>query len=178
MESIFQQILDFCNNNVVLLAIVSVLTVVTLILDKCTKLFHPLKEIILHAIATKRQKQHREQQLFDSVAQLTKLVEIVNRRLTANDDMTHGLSDKLDELNKKVSDIKDKTFENEKDRLKSELFVYGNRCRRKMPLALDEYRHISDVYKKYHDELNCNGDGQREFEFITAYFNDECMSQE
>lgn len=178
MGTIFQQIIDFCNNNVILLALISVLTVLTLILDKCTKLFHPLKEIISHAINSKRQKQHREQQLFDTVGQLTKLVETVNQRLTINDEMTQELSNKLDELSNKISDIQDRTFENEKDRLKSELFVYGNRCRRKMPLALDEYRYVADIYQKYHDELHCNGDGQREFEFITAYFNDECMSQE
>ena len=77
------------------------------------------------------------------------------------------------ELSNVKEDLSDKIFKNEKDRLKSELFDCGNRCRRKMPLYLEEFRHIQAVYEKYHDELHANGNGKEEYDFISTYFNSQ-----
>ena len=70
-----------------------------------------------------------------------------------------------------VSELSGRIFRNEADRLRSELFDCGNRCRRDIPLSGEEFRHIQDVYKKYHEELGCNGIGEDEYNFIMRYFN-------
>jgi hypothetical protein len=70
-----------------------------------------------------------------------------------------------------ISDLKDKILKNESDRLRSELFSCGNRCRREIPLSGEEFRHIQEVYAKYHEELHCNGIGEDEYNFIKDYFN-------
>ena len=70
-----------------------------------------------------------------------------------------------------ISELKDRILKNESDRLRSELFSCGNRCRREIPLSGEEFRHIQDVFKKYSEELKCNGIGEDEYNFIKDYFN-------
>jgi hypothetical protein len=70
-----------------------------------------------------------------------------------------------------VQELKERIFKNEADRLRSELFDCGNRCRRRIPLSGEEYRHIQGVFRKYSKELHENGSGEDEYNFITTYFN-------
>lgn len=70
-----------------------------------------------------------------------------------------------------IQELKERIFKNEADRLRSELFDCGNRCRRRIPLSGEEYRHIQGVFKKYSEELHENGSGEDEYNFITTYFN-------
>lgn len=70
-----------------------------------------------------------------------------------------------------VQELSDRIFKNEADRLRSELFDCGNRCRRRIPLSGEEYRHIQGVFRKYSKELHENGSGEDEYNFITTYFN-------
>lgn len=72
-----------------------------------------------------------------------------------------------------VQELSDRIFRNEADRLRSELFDCGNRCRRRIPLSGEEFRHIQGVYKKYSDELHENSIGEDEYNFIRDYFNSE-----
>ena len=70
-----------------------------------------------------------------------------------------------------ISELKDRILKNESDRLRSELFSCGNRCRRDIPLSGEEFRHIQDVFIKYSEDLKCNGIGEDEYNFIKDYFN-------
>lgn len=70
-----------------------------------------------------------------------------------------------------VAELKERIFQNEADRLRSELFDCGNRCRRGIPLSGEEFRHIQVVFKKYSVELKCNSIGEDEYYFIKDYFN-------
>jgi uncharacterized membrane-anchored protein YjiN (DUF445 family) len=70
-----------------------------------------------------------------------------------------------------IQELSDRIFKNEADRLRSELFDCGNRCRRRIPLSGEEYRHIQGVFRKYSKELHENGSGEDEYNFITTYFN-------
>ena len=90
-----------------------------------------------------------------------------------NDNITKSHNELKNDIKNVKEDLSDKIFKNEKDRLKSELFDCGNRCRRKMPLYLEEFRHIQDVYAKYHNELHANGTGKEEYDFISEYFNSQ-----
>lgn len=83
--------------------------------------------------------------------------------------------DKLLEVNENLKDqldqVKENVLENEADRLRSELFDCGNRCRRNIRLHPEEMDHVRAVYDKYSNVLHQNGPGEAEFKFITDYYN-------
>ena len=70
-----------------------------------------------------------------------------------------------------LSELSDRIFRNEKDRLRGELFNCGNRCRRNITLTGEEFRYIQGVWTKYSEELHCNSIGEDEYKFIKDYFN-------
>ena len=77
----------------------------------------------------------------------------------------------LGDISNTLAELKSRIFENEADRLRSELFACGNRCRRGIPLSGEEFRHIQEVFRKYSVELKCNSIGEDEYNFIKDYFN-------
>ena len=87
-----------------------------------------------------------------------------------NDNITKSHDELKNDIKNVKEDLSDKIFKNEKDRLKSELFDCGNRCRRHIRLHPEEMDHIRDVYRKYSEVLHQNGPGQREFNFIADYY--------
>lgn len=101
----------------------------------------------------------------------------VDNNVKTNDQLIHKLDTKIDEILKtnktltaQLEQVKNNVLENEADRLRSELFDCGNRCRRHIRLHPEEMDHIRDVYKKYSEVLHQNGPGQREFNFIADYY--------
>lgn len=102
----------------------------------------------------------------------------VNANIADNDKLIHALDQKIDKLldandslKTKLDKVEDNVLANEADRLRSELFDCGNRCRRKIRLHPEEMEHIRAVYDKYHNVLHQNGPGEAEFNFITDYYN-------
>lgn len=83
------------------------------------------------------------------------------------------LKETVNQIVDSIQELSDRIFRNEADRLRSELFDCGNRCRRKIPLSGEEFRHIQGVFKKYSDELHENSIGEDEYNFIRDYFNSE-----
>jgi uncharacterized protein YukE/Flp pilus assembly pilin Flp len=88
------------------------------------------------------------------------------------------LNDKMDKLlevnenlKNQLDQVKENVLENEADRLRSELFDCGNRCRRNIRLHPEEMDHVRAVYDKYSNVLHQNGPGEAEFNFITDYYN-------
>ncbi|MEE1084304.1 MAG: hypothetical protein UH850_11325 [Paludibacteraceae bacterium] len=95
-----------------------------------------------------------------------------------NDELIQKLDEKMDKLletneavTAQLEQVKSNVLENEADRLRSELFDCGNRCRRRIRLHPEEMEHIRAVYKKYSEVLHQNGPGEKEFNFITDYYN-------
>ena len=95
-----------------------------------------------------------------------------------NDQLIHTLDTKIDRLlennenlTAQLEQVKSNVLENEADRLRSELFDCGNRCRRRIRLHPEEMEHIRAVYQKYSAVLHQNGPGEAEFKFITNYYN-------
>lgn len=83
--------------------------------------------------------------------------------------------DKLLESNEcfadRLSRVEENVLENEADRLRSELFDCGNRCRRGIRLHPEEMEHIRAVFTKYSQKLKQNGTGENEYNFICDYYN-------
>lgn len=102
----------------------------------------------------------------------------VDDSVRSNDELIQKLDGKMDKLletnealTTQLEQVKSNVLENEADRLRSELFDCGNRCRRHIRLHPEEMDHIRDVYRKYSEVLHQNGTGEREFNFITEYYN-------
>lgn len=103
---------------------------------------------------------------------VSKIITVTHKKeIEAHGKELNSLAQELSEVKGVINEIKELLFINEKDRLKGELFNCGNRCRRGIPLQLEEYRYIQEVYQKYSDELHCNHNGTEEYNFIRDYFN-------
>lgn len=114
----------------------------------------------------------------DNITKRNKWMDNVNNSVKNNDQFMHQLDGKIDKLledNKnfktQLDQVKENVLENEADRLRSELFDCGNRCRRNIRLHPEEMEHIRAVYTKYSNVLHQNGPGEAEFNFITDYYN-------
>jgi hypothetical protein len=102
----------------------------------------------------------------------------VDKSVCDNDKLIQALDGKIDKLletnenlKDQLSQVKSNVLENEADRLRSELFDCGNRCRRNIRLHPEEMEHIRVVWDKYSNKLHQNGSGEKEFNFITDYYN-------
>ena len=74
-------------------------------------------------------------------------------------------------LESRLASVEENVLENEADRLRSELFDCGNRCRRGIRLHPEEMEHIRVVFTKYSQKLRQNGTGEAEYNFICDYYN-------
>ena len=104
----------------------------------------------------------RQSQAKDVKAKIDEMVVMMNKSLA---------NDAAFEL--RLTSVEDKVLENEADRLRSELFDCGNRCRRGIRLHPEEMEHIRVVYKKYSEKLKQNGTGKTEYDFICDYYNNQ-----
>jgi chromosome segregation ATPase len=102
----------------------------------------------------------------------------VDKSVRDNDKLIQALDGKMDKLletnenlKEQLVQVKSNVLENEADRLRSELFDCGNRCRRNIRLHPEEMEHIRAVFNKYSKVLHQNGPGEAEFNFITDYYN-------
>lgn len=102
----------------------------------------------------------------------------VNNSIKTNDQLIQALDTKIDKLldaneklNTQLNQVKTNVLDNEADRLRSELFDCGNRCRRNIRLHPEEMEHMRSVFHKYSTVLKQNGTGEAEFKFITDYYN-------
>lgn len=123
-------------------------------------IFKPVRQYIVNSITRKAKETEIN-------LKLEKIQESNTNTSTTLDD----ISIKIDKINTRLDDLDTKVLENEADRLRSELFTCGNRCRRGIRLHPEEYDHILDVYTKYSEKLHKNGPGEAEMEFIRDYYN-------
>ena len=114
----------------------------------------------------------------DNITKRDKWMDKVNNSVKNNDQFIQNLDSKLDKLlannenlQTQLDQVKSNVLENEADRLRSELFDCGNRCRRHIRLHPEEMEHIRVVFNKYSNVLHQNGPGEAEFNFITDYYN-------
>lgn len=78
-----------------------------------------------------------------------------------------------DQLDARLTRVEENVLANEADRIRAELFDYGNRCRRGIRLHPEEFEHIRDIFHKYKDVLHQNHEGETEFHFIYRYYNNQ-----
>lgn len=81
-----------------------------------------------------------------------------------------GLDSQMKDLDNQIKDLDGQVKDNEKDRIRQEIFHYGYIARMKAPITTEEWRHIQEIYKKYHDVLKANGMVTEEYEYIKEYY--------
>ena len=74
-------------------------------------------------------------------------------------------------IERRINDIEKRVLENEADRIRTELFDCGNRCRRGIRLHPEEMDHLRTIFTKYSNILHQNGQGKAEMEYIIDYYN-------
>ena len=74
-------------------------------------------------------------------------------------------------IERRINDIERRVLENEADRIRTELFDCGNRCRRGIRLHPEEMDHLRTVFTKYSNILHQNGQGKAEMKYIIDYYN-------
>ena len=99
-----------------------------------------------------------------------KAIRLQQEALNKEDKVIQEIKSIVESISGIISNLDDRIFQNEKDRLRSELFNCGNRCRRGIALYNEEFRYIQGVYEKYSVELHCNSIGTDEYNFIRDYF--------
>ena len=116
------------------------------------------------------------QKIIDSFvkkSQDTKRDEIIDKM----DKKIDKLLEKNQSLDDRLTRVEENVLENEADRLRSELFDCGNRCRRGIRLHPEEMEHIRAVFTKYSETLKQNGTGSAEMDFITDYYNHQTFPE-
>lgn len=129
------------------------------IIGFCVK---PIRKFIIKKISEWSNKESQD-----------KAIQIQNEMIQKQNEAIEEIKNTVNQVVDIVSELSNRIFKNEADRLRSELFDCGNRCRRHIPLSGEEFRHIQEVFKKYSDELHCNSIGEDEYNFIKDYFNSE-----
>ena len=99
---------------------------------------------------------------------------------TKRNEIIDNMDKKIDKLleshknlDSRLTRVEINVLENEADRLRSELFDCGNRCRRGIRLHPEEMEHIRVVFTKYSQKLRQNGTGEAEYNFICDYYNQQ-----
>ena len=95
----------------------------------------------------------------------------VQKMRTDIQNNTKDNKEQIQNLDNKLKKIEENVLLNEADRLRSELFDCGNRCRRGIRLHPEEMDHVRAVFTKYSEVLHQNGTGENEYLFICDYYN-------
>ena len=116
----------------------------------------------------------------DNITKRDQWMTKVDTSVKNNDQFIQKLDHKLDtilsdnqSLKQQLIQVESRVLENEADRLRSELFDCGNRCRRHIRLHPEEMEHIRAVFDKYSNVLHQNGPGEKEYNFILDYYNQQ-----
>ena len=151
----------------ILKIISSILGCILSAITLCGICIKPIRKYVINKISKWSNKELQDK----AIQEQNKIIQKQNEAIAKEDKAIGEIKDTMDKIVDIVSELSDRIFRNEADRLRSELFDCGNRCRRRIPLSGEEFRHIQDVFKKYSDELKCNGIGEDEYNFIKDYFN-------
>ena len=146
----------------VLKLISTILTLIISLTTVCGFCIKPLRKFIINKISKWSNRESQDN-----------AIQTQNEMIQKQNETIKEIKDTVNQVVAIVSELSDRIFKNEADRLRGELFDCGNRCRRHIPLSGEEFRHIQEVFKKYSEELHCNSIGEDEYNFIKDYFNSE-----
>lgn len=77
----------------------------------------------------------------------------------------------IDSLDKKIDAVSKKVDTNEIDRIRYEILQFSGSLRNGLTRTENDYQHIEELYKKYHEDLKANSYITSEMEFIRSIKN-------
>ena len=133
----------------------------------CGIVIKPLRNAIIRKIKQWSAKDEHDKE----IQKQKQIIQQQGDAIKKEEEAIQDIKDALNNLVEIVSELSNRIFKNEADRLRSELFNCGNRCRRGIPLSGEEFRYVQGVFQKYSEELHENSIGEEEYNFIKDYFN-------
>ena len=124
-----------------------------------TTIFKPVRKKIVNWI------KHTSEASETSVA-----VKEINAKITALEGNVGEILERIDKIDDRIKTLDKRVFENERDRIKSELSEYASRCARGMKICPEEMVHIEEMYTKYSNDLHCNHTGTQNYNIIANYY--------
>lgn len=104
---------------------------------------------------------------------LKKLNDKRNKEIVAAvSELRESVQDRFEKIDKRLDSIDAKNDENERDRLKDEIFRCGNYARKGAHISSEEFRNVQRNYEKYHN-LGGNSIAHDEYLFICNYYNNK-----
>ena len=97
-------------------------------------------------------------------------VKEINVKITALEGNVGEILERIDKIDDRIKTLDKRVFENERDRIKSELSEYVSRCARGMKIYPEEMVHIEEMYTKYSNDLHCNHTGTQNYNIIANYY--------
>lgn len=97
-------------------------------------------------------------------------VKEINAKITALEGNVGEILERIDKIDDRIKTLDKRVFENERDRIKSELSEYASRCARGLKIYPEEMVHIEEMYTKYSDTLHCNHTGTQNYNIIANYY--------
>ena len=153
----------------ILKIISSILGCVLSAITLCSICIKPIRKYVINKISKWSNKELQDK----AIQEQNKIIQKQNEAIAKEDKAIGEIKDTMDKIVDIVSELSDRIFRNEADRLRSELFDCGNRCRRGIRLHPEEMDHIRAIYHKYKDVLHQNHEGDAEFDFINQYYNQQ-----
>lgn len=97
-------------------------------------------------------------------------VKEINAKITALEGNVGEILERIDKIDDRIKTLDKRVFENERDRIKSELSEYASRCARGIKIYPEEMVHIEEMYTKYSNDLHCNHTGTQNYNIIANYY--------
>jgi predicted RNase H-like nuclease (RuvC/YqgF family) len=150
--------------------IISCITLAGLIVSLIVK---PVRKAISKKIINITHSDEIKKNHSEAIKKQNEEIKKQNEEIKKQGERMDALQKTFESNSEDLKEIKELIFINEKDRLRGELFNCGNRCRRSIPLSLEEYRYIQTVGDKYLHTLKCNSIGEDEYRYICNYYESE-----
>lgn len=136
---------------------------ILLFIENSKKLvFKPLTKIFTFMFGWLHQKEDKE------IKALMSSVKSFMNKSDERDDIIIGM----------VNNLSTRINDNECDRIRAEMFNYGRISRGHGHISTEEWRHIQDIYYKYHEILHGNGQVTEEYNYIKEYYYSQFANQE
>lgn len=109
----------------------------------------------------------------DKDEKLDEMKSVMIKYLETSSQKDEELQQAIDDLKKDMGDLRKNMDDNERDRIRAEIFRFGRLARLGSKITTEEWRHIQDIYYKYHDTLLGNGSITEEYSVIKGFYEDQ-----
>ena len=99
-----------------------------------------------------------------------KLEQIENKSNESDAELIKTLRDLSEQIKISIDEVNCRIDDNERDRIRAEIFRYGRMARQGEHISTEEWRHIQDIYYKYHEVLHGNGQITEEYGVIRKHY--------